>query len=152
MSDDSSTIKYVKRPKRFDDDPYVGVKYRQVDVAADQASSNSTRLLLEKSKQLNYIKRGYYQRPHHHNHHYWSFVYFVNAPRGSAPLVFTESNKKIIPKSGMLVIFPGWVWHHVPKNGCDGRITLAGNLLPQLDNYGKVNLNHVTSSVTEINI
>ena len=81
-----------------------------------------------------YYKRGDYQRPHHHNPHYWSFVYFVNAPRGSAPLVFTESNKKIIPKSGMLVIFPGWVWHHVPKHRCDEiRSVISGNFIYNLD-------------------
>jgi len=60
LSDGSATNKVVKRPKRFDGDLYTSVKYRQIDVATDEASSNSTRLLLEKSRQLNYIKRGYY--------------------------------------------------------------------------------------------
>ena len=81
-----------------------------------------------------YYKRGDYQITHHHNPHYWSFVYFVKAPKGSAPLVFTESNKKVIPKSGIMVVFPGWVWHHVPKHRCDEiRSVISGNFIYNVD-------------------
>ena len=31
-------------------------------------------------------------------------------------------------EEGKVVIFPGNVFHHVPKNNCDGRIVLAGNI------------------------
>ena len=81
-----------------------------------------------------YYKKGDYQVSHHHNPHYWSFVYFVNAPRGSAPLVFTDSNKKVTPKAGMLVLFPGWVYHHVPKHKREEiRSVIAGNMVYTLD-------------------
>ena len=81
-----------------------------------------------------YYKKGDYQVSHHHNPHYWSFVYFVNTPRGSAPLVFTESNKKVTPKAGMLVLFPGWVRHHVPKHKREEiRSVIAGNMVYTLD-------------------
>ena len=81
-----------------------------------------------------YYKKGDYQISHHHNPHYWSFVYFVNAPRGSAPLVFTDSNKKVIPKAVRLVVFPGWVYHHEPKHKCEEiRSIISGNMVYTLD-------------------
>ena len=81
-----------------------------------------------------YYNKGDYQVTHHHNPHYWSFVYFVNAPKGAAPLVFTDSNKKVFPKPGMLVIFPGWLFHHVPKHKCDEiRSVISGNFVYALD-------------------
>ena len=57
----------------------------------------------------------------------WSYVYFVKTPPGSSPLVFTTSGKRIKAEAGKIVIFPSFLQHHVPKNKCDGRITLAGN-------------------------
>ena len=58
----------------------------------------------------------------------FSFVYFIKCPKGSSPLVFTKSGKKIKAEEGKIVIFPGWLRHHVPKNKCEGRITMAGNI------------------------
>ena len=58
----------------------------------------------------------------------FSFVYFVRCPKGSSPLIFTTSGKKIKAEEGKVVIFPGNLLHHVPENKCDGRITLAGNI------------------------
>ena len=58
----------------------------------------------------------------------FSFVYFVRCPKGSSPLIFTTSGKKIKAEEGKVVIFPGNILHHVPENKCDGRITLAGNV------------------------
>ena len=59
----------------------------------------------------------------------WSFVYFIDCPRGSSPLVFSDSGKRIKAEEGKLVIFPGHLRHHVPKNKCEGRIVLAGNCI-----------------------
>ena len=58
----------------------------------------------------------------------FSFVYFVNTPKGSSPLVFTTSGKKIKAEEGKVVIFPACVYHDVPPNECDGRIVMAGNV------------------------
>ena len=58
----------------------------------------------------------------------FSFVYFVRCPKGSSPLIFTTSGKKIKAEEGKVVIIPGNLLHHVPENKCDGRITLAGNI------------------------
>ena len=59
----------------------------------------------------------------------YSFVYFVNCPRGSAPLKFYYSGKKVKAEDGKLVIFPAHVRHSVPKNKCKNRVSLIGNVL-----------------------
>ena len=66
---------------------------------------------------------------HDHKHVLLGFVYFVNCPKGSSPLVFSTSGKKVKPEEGKVVIFPGSLFHHVPKNKCKNRITLAGNIM-----------------------
>jgi hypothetical protein len=65
---------------------------------------------------------------HVHSPRDFSFVYYVRCPKGSSPLVFTTTGKKIKAEEGKVVIFPANVYHHVPKNNCDGRIVLAGNI------------------------
>ncbi len=71
--------------------------------------------------------KGNYAVSHDHIPAAFSFVYFVKCPKGSAPLVFTTSGKRIKPEEGRVVLFPGNLIHHVPKNKCDDRITYAGN-------------------------
>ena len=40
-----------------------------------------------------------------------------------------DSPHSISPKSGNMVLFPGWIRHSVPEQQCDHeRIILAGNL------------------------
>ena len=71
---------------------------------------------------------GDYTTTHIHSPAMYAFVYFIKAPLRSSPLVFTTSGKKIKAEEGKIVIFPGNLYHHVPKNKCDGRITLSGNI------------------------
>ena len=78
--------------------------------------------------------KGDYTINHDHTCAY-SFAYFLNTPRGSAPLVFTCSKKAIPAKEGFIVIFPGIMQHHVPKNKCERRIILSGNY--KFDSAGK---------------
>jgi len=66
--------------------------------------------------------------PHHHHPAAYAFVYFVKCPKGSSPLIFTTSGKRIKAEEGKLLIFPGFLEHHVPKNKCHDRIVLAGNI------------------------
>tara|TARA_B100000686_G_C16592633_1_gene864250 strand:+ start:107 stop:622 length:516 start_codon:yes stop_codon:yes gene_type:complete len=73
--------------------------------------------------------KGDYTISHHHYPATFAFVYFLKSPRGSSPLVFTYSGKRIKAEDGKVVIFPGNIFHHVPKNNCEGRLVLAGNLL-----------------------
>ena len=58
----------------------------------------------------------------------YSFVYFVNSPRGSAPLKFDYSGKKVKAEDGKVVIFPAFLRHSIPKNKCKNRVSLIGNI------------------------
>ena len=76
----------------------------------------------------NLYRKGDYAQPHNHRPHCYSFAYFVKAKWYDSPLVFTDSGKRIRPKEGRYVIFPGFLNHHVPKHRYkDARITLSGN-------------------------
>ena len=81
--------------------------------------------------------KGQYARSHTHVPASFSFVYFVSSPKGSSPLIFTDSGRRIKPEEGKVVIFPGNMLHQVPKNKCDGRMILAGNILPNISYYFK---------------
>ena len=61
-------------------------------------------------------------------HSTFAFVYFVNTPKGSSPLIFTTSGKRIKAEPGKLVLFPGPLRHKVPVNKCDNRVTIASNI------------------------
>tara|TARA_B100001250_G_scaffold403454_1_gene418024 strand:+ start:1146 stop:1715 length:570 start_codon:yes stop_codon:yes gene_type:complete len=76
--------------------------------------------------------KGDWTKSHHHHPAIYSFVYFVKSPKGSSSLVFTTSGKRIKAEDGKLVLFPGDLRHHVPKNRSDGRVVLAGNIFLQL--------------------
>ena len=88
----------------------------------------------DKSAQLTFYncwfikyKRGEETFSHHHSPAVFSFVYYIQTPKGSAPMIFTHSGKRIKAEEGKVVIFPGYVKHHAPKSRCDGRIILSGN-------------------------
>jgi len=69
---------------------------------------------------------------HNHIPFSFAFVYFVNTPKGSSPLCFNR--KKIKAEEGKLIIFPGCINHRVPKNKCETRLVLSGNVsLQKLD-------------------
>ena len=71
------------------------------------------------------------KKPRNHNHTsaLMGFVYFINTPKGSSPLVFKTSGKKIKAEEGKIVLFPGVMNHYVPKNKCKNRMILAGNII-----------------------
>ena len=71
---------------------------------------------------------GDYTLSHSHYPCLYSFVYFVNSPKGSSPLVSTTSGQSIEAKQGRIVIFPGILEHYVPKNECDNRVIISGNV------------------------
>ena len=74
---------------------------------------------------------------HHHRPHTWSWVYFVNCPRGSSPLVFPTSGKRIKAEEGKVVIFDAQIFHEVPKNRCDNRIVMAGNITTWTESFSE---------------
>ena len=58
----------------------------------------------------------------------YAFVYFLKSPKGSSPLVFTTTGKRIKAEDGKVLIFPSTLFHHVPINKCDDRMVIAGNI------------------------
>ena len=77
--------------------------------------------------------KGDYQVGHDHIPYHISYVYYVNTPKGSSPLVFTQSRKRIRVKEGNFVIFPAGMEHYVPRNKCDERSAVAGNFYYKID-------------------
>ena len=59
-------------------------------------------------------------------------MYFINCPRGSSPLIFKASGKRIKAEEGKIVVFSSNLKHYVPKNRCENRLVLAGNMRTQL--------------------
>jgi hypothetical protein len=59
-----------------------------------------------------------------------SGAYYPYVDEGSAPLVFTFPERKVIEmpcSSGSLVIFPSWLDHHTLENKTDKRVTVSFN-------------------------
>ena len=86
-------------------------------------------LIVQKVDHFWFVKynKGDYTLSHTHDPCLYSFVYFINAPEGSSPLVFTSNNQSVEAKKGRVVIFPASLEHHVPINECENRIILSGN-------------------------
>ena len=83
----------------------------------------------------NVYEKGDYAQPHDHKPNDYSFAYFVKSKWYDSPLIFTDSRKRIRPKEGKFVIFPAYLYHHVPKHRYDDtRITLSGNLMLNREN------------------
>ena len=64
-----------------------------------------------------------------HNHFPYSisFVYCVNSPKGSSPLIIEGENINLVP--GRIIFFLSHYYHWVPLNKCDGRCSIVGNIL-----------------------
>jgi hypothetical protein len=84
---------------------------------------------------------------HNHFPSVWSWIYYIKCPKGSAPLVFTNSGKKISVEEGTVVIFPSFIPHHVPKNKCDDRVALIGNINIE-DTAGRIKNENIRNAFT----
>lgn len=72
---------------------------------------------------------------HNHSDTLYSAVYYASAKPNSSPIKF-EGGLTIMPESGMLLIFPGWLFHEVPAMRFDHqRIAVAFNLNCTLKTY-----------------
>lgn len=59
----------------------------------------------------------------------WSACYYINSPKNSPGLYFTDLKEELPIENGMLVLFPGWVRHGVKKQKFEGtRYAVAANL------------------------
>ena len=72
--------------------------------------------------------QGDYLEDHRHDPSMFSFVYYVNSPKGSSPLVFRTSGYEVNPEAGKVVIFNSRLLHEIPPNNCNGRYSFVGNL------------------------
>ena len=73
--------------------------------------------------------KGDYIDFHNHAPSLYSFVYFVNSPKGSSPLIFDTSGYKIKAEVGKVVIFESRLNHKVLPNKCNGRCIISGNFI-----------------------
>ena len=86
-----------------------------------------------------YLKNNYHSvHTHFATQKDYSFVWFIDGDKNSAPIIFYEigyplinSNKKIMFnfKPGMLLIFPGFMPHEVPLNKSNNRLIISGNAI-----------------------
>jgi hypothetical protein len=53
--------------------------------------------------------KGNYTKTHEHWPLIWSWVYNVECCEHCSPLVFDDSSHSIEPKSGNMILFPGWI-------------------------------------------
>lgn len=99
---------------------------------------------------VNLLRQGAYNTPHSHPDSMWSGVYYVDV--GSHPAAYPTSGViefldprcavemislpgepfrekyTVHPESGMLVLFPSWLYHYVhPYQGEDARISISFN-------------------------
>ena len=99
-------------------------------VRAQYHYPNSEKTTYETAMWFSHYDKGDYAKVHHHlPFALFSWVYFVNSPKGSAPLVFETTGTKIRPEEGKVIIFPSVMRHGVPKNNCKDRLTLVGNMV-----------------------
>ena len=77
---------------------------------------------------------------HSHPDALYSCSYYVNAPKGSAPLIFTTSNHKIKAENGKLIVFDGRLDHHVPRSKINNDDKLSQVNLPRISILGRPNV------------
>lgn len=68
---------------------------------------------------------------HHHAEADIAFCYYIQTDEHSSPIIFDQIKYEIKPKNNMLLAFPGYLGHRVPKQKQSDleRISLAGNLI-----------------------
>lgn len=109
----------------------------------DQVEVNS-RSRFEVSRSWCVQVNGHYDPPHHHSQSKWVSVYYASAPEGCGDLLLLDPRggvyaeqieengltnrafKRITPKTGDLIIFPGYLIHMVePSNCAEPRVVMA---------------------------
>ena len=89
----------------------------------------SPRLMTDECWGASYSK-GEFTQEHNHWPALWSWCYYLQVPKGSSPLVFTEAGIAFEPKVGDLVVFSGQAQHSVPPCECEEkRVMMAGNIV-----------------------
>tara|TARA_R110000744_G_scaffold2732_1_gene10987 strand:- start:258 stop:872 length:615 start_codon:yes stop_codon:yes gene_type:complete len=108
------------------------MRYGSTHVDGDthtKRKGQSPRLMTDECWGASYSK-GEFTQEHNHWPALWSWCYYLQVPKGSSPLVFTEAGIAFEPKVGDLVVFSGQVQHSVPPCECkEKRVMMAGNIV-----------------------
>lgn len=104
---------------------------------------------------INVAKKGAYQMPHLHVNSFLSATYYINRNNNHSPILFRNpknveyngnkpillmnikkntkfnSDVRIEPKNGTLVIWESFVVHGYEENPSDGRIAMSLNIMPR---------------------
>lgn len=87
-----------------------------------------------KSVWINIYERGDSAKRHMHTLFGWSTVYYPYVEDKSTALVFDNNdplkkeNLSIVPKTGMFLLFPSYLYHNVPAIKENKRISIASNI------------------------
>lgn len=117
-------------------------------LAADAGITNVPRLRYGMTAWAMVMREGHYIGPHDHGDAHWSSAYYVDAgddtPAPSGRLTLLDPRRSgrtvpglelfpptfdVTPHTGSLVLFPGWLVHHVhPYRGQRPRISIGCNV------------------------
>ena len=73
-----------------------------------------------------HYKKGDYITNHSHSPFLYAFVYYVNAPKGSPPIIFSTSGHSVQTETGKLILFESRLVHKVPKSKINDRCIIGG--------------------------
>ena len=119
--------KYALHNDTKDFDDLIKIVEDRVWHSLDQTKFRNFRIECVESWAIIY-KKGDETVRHKHSDQQYSAVYYAKAEHNAAPIKF-DNHLSIIPETGMLICFPGWLWHHVPKIVDDQeRICMSFNL------------------------
>jgi len=119
----SSTVETIAMNMRY------GSTHVDGDTHTVKNKGQSPRLMTDECWGASYGK-GEYTNNHNHWPALWSWCYYLQVPKGSSPLVFSEAGIMFEPKVGDLVLFDGQAQHSVPPCDCEEkRVMIAGNIV-----------------------
>ena len=119
----ASTVETIAMNMRY------GSTHVDGDTHTVKNKGQSPRLMTDECWGASYGK-GEYTNNHNHWPALWSWCYYLQVPKGSSPLVFSEAGIMFEPNVGDLVIFDGQAEHSVPPCECEEkRVMIAGNIV-----------------------
>ena len=119
----ASTVETIAMNMRY------GSTHVDGDTHTVKNKGQSPRLMTDECWGASYGK-GELTKNHNHWPALWSWCYYLQVPKGSSPLVFSEAGIMFEPNVGDLVIFDGQAEHSVPPCECEEkRVMIAGNIV-----------------------